>query len=378
MLASAHVFSREQFVIAESTRLSMNFMIRTFLYSICVILLLSHVATSQDTGLPPVGADAIKNLGNVVSKYDKFTDKSKIELALQVRGSSLDGMFFTAFCVYSGQVVPVNAKAFIGLVVTGDEYRFEQENRIILLVDGERQVYVPQRYASRMSNGKSLELLLIPQEFTSNQMAAFAKAVNVEGRLGGYDEFQFTAAQRATLAEFVDKMRGDSQLLNSVSIRPIELPSNFSYSRELDKEKGMPAYTLMPDSTAMAEDAKDGMVFQALGVMAQPEISKYTLALINAQMEYQLHRDQDKGAVIKIDQEVIRIPQYGLLLKKEIGLLKMETAAVTISKDVFAKLLKADRITIQCGSVIYELDRDNIEALKYLGQQISMESKPKN
>src|SRR5258706_4286924 len=72
------------------------------------------LALSQDAGLPPLGKDAIEHLGQVVSKYDKFTDKSKIELALKVDGNYLEGTFLIALCVFSGQIAPANAKVVLG------------------------------------------------------------------------------------------------------------------------------------------------------------------------------------------------------------------------------------------------------------------------
>jgi len=256
---------------------------RKILLATALTVFLTQAGSSQDTGLPPIGSDAIQHLGNVVSKYDKFTDKSKIELAIQVRGTSLNGMFLTVFCVYSGRVVPVNAKAYIGLAAIGDQYKFEQNNKIIFLIDGDRQVYDPQRFPTRMSDGKVLEFLLIPRDFNADQMAVVARAATVEGRLGGYDEFRLTATQRSTLAEFVEKMRGGSEALLSDSTRPIELPSNFSYTRQLGEQTGVPYYTVMPNDEAMASDAEEGKVFQALGAMVQPAINKFGLALINAQ-----------------------------------------------------------------------------------------------
>jgi hypothetical protein len=352
-------------------------MSRKILFAIALTAFLTQTATSQDAGLPPLGADAIQHLGTVVSKYDKFTDKSKIELALQVRGTYLNGMFFTVFCVYSGGVVPVNARAHVGLAVIGDSYKFEENNKIIFLINGDRQVYDPQRFPSQITNGKVLEFLLIPREFNVDQMAVLAGAATVEGRLGGYDEFQLTATQRATLAEFVDKMRGGSEASSGPTGR-VELPSNFSYSRQLGEQTGLPYYSLMPDDEAMANDAAEGKVFQALGVMAQPAANKFGLALINAQTQYQLHINKTKGAIITVGREVFRIPEYEIALMKEVGRLKFETAAIKISSELFAKLLKSDQVTIQCGSVIYELDQNNIDALKYLGQQIAAEPKSKN
>ena len=56
----------------------------------------------------------------------------------------------------------------------------------------------------------------------------------------------------------------------------------------------------------MASDAAEGKVFQALGVMVQPAMNKFGLALVNAQTQYQLHINKAKGAVITLGQEVFR------------------------------------------------------------------------
>ena len=133
----------------------------------------------------------------------------------------------------------------------------------------------------------------------------------------------------------------------------------------------------MPEDEAMAADAEKGNVFQALGVIAQPAANKVGLTLINAQTQYQLHINQTKGAYITIGTEVIHIPYYQVLQKRDIGKLKMETAAIKISNDILWKLVKADRVTVQCGMVIYELDQDNIDALKYLAAQIEKDTKTK-
>lgn len=344
---------------------------------ISVLFVCASPAVAQDTGLPPLGKDAIQHVGQVVSKYDKFTDKSKIELALQVEGEYLDGMFLVAVCVFSGQIVPANAKVVLGVAAVGDKYRFETKNKIILLADNQRQVYDPQRYPSTLSNGKVLELLLIPREFSADELLTLASAQKLEGRAGSYDEFEVSAAQRQTLQEFVSRMRPRSEAAGSAAstARAIELPSNFRYRRELGETTGLPVYILMPEEEAMEADGEKGNVFQALGVIAQPAANKVGLTLVNAQTQYQLNINQTKGAYLTIGTEVIHIPDYQVLLKRDVGKLKIETAAIKISNDILWKLVKADRITVQCGMVIYELDQDNIDALKYLAAQIEKDAK---
>ena len=344
---------------------------------ILLVFTCAPLALSQDAGLPPLGKDAIEHLGQVVRKYDKFTDKSKIELALKVKGDYLNGTFLIALCVFNGQIVPTNAKAVLGVAAVGDKYEFETNNKIILLADDQRQVYDPQRFVFTLDNGKVLELLLISRGFSADELLALAGAQKLEGRAGSYDEFAVSPAQRQTLQEFVSRMRPPSEGPGSVAAtaRVIELPSNFRYRRELGEVTGLPVYILMPEDEAMEADAQRGNVFQALGVLAQPEANKVGLTLINAQTQYQLQINQTKGAYITIGTEVIHIPDYQVLLKRDIGKLKMETAAIKISNDILWKLVKADRITVQCGMVVYELDQDNIDALKYLAAQIEKDGK---
>ena len=68
------------------------------------------------------------------------------------------------------------------------------------------------------------------------------------------------------------------------------------------------------------------------------------------------------------------MPAYKITGQRQVGQLYMETAVIQISKEVLGKLLRAERVTAQCGMVVYELDRDNVEALKYLAEQIEKDS----
>jgi hypothetical protein len=183
-------------------RLMLNKVARRISPIFLFLSLSASLVASQDTGLPPLGRDAIENVGQVISKYDNFTDKTKIELALQVKG----GTFFIAICVFNGQIVPANAKVVLGVAAVGDEYRFETNNKIILLADNQRQVYDPQRYHS-MSYGRVLELLLINREFSADELLRLANVQKLQGRAGSYDEFEISPAQRQMLREFVRRMK---------------------------------------------------------------------------------------------------------------------------------------------------------------------------
>jgi hypothetical protein len=334
-------------------------------------------ASAQDAGLPPLGKDAIEHVGQVVSKYDKFTDKSKIELALLVKGEELNGIYLVAFCIYSGQVVPDNAKVVLGVLSVNDKFKFETNNKIILLADGQRQVYDPQRFQSATDNGTIIELLLIPREFSVDELLTLASSSSFAGRAGGYDEFDVGAGQKRTLLEFARRMQPRSDQTNSDAQRVplIELPSNFHYNRELGKDTGLAVYTLTPDDETMAAATANGEEFQALGVLAQPDAKKVGLIFYSAARQFQLQINQAKGFYLTMDKEVVHVPTYLITGQREAGKLKMEVAGVQISNEVLWKLLRAEHVTAQCGMVVYELDRDNIEALRYLAIQIEKDAK---
>lgn len=353
---------------------------RAFSSLVLVALMLSCAAVSglaQDAGLPPLGKDAIENVGQVVSKYDRFTDKSKIELALPVKGNDLDGLYLFAVCVYSGQAVPDNAKVVLGIVSIGEKYKFENNDKIILLVDGERQVYDPERFPRETDFGPVIELLLIKREFSVDELLRLAAASELAGRAGNYDEFEVSASNRQKLLEFARRMRPlTSPGSSTPRVHVVELPSNFHYVRTPGRQAEPSSYVLTPDEGAMDAAGGAGEEFQALGVTAQPEANKAAIIFYNAAKQFQLQTAREKGFRLTIERQSFNIPAYQVEEQKDLGKLKLETARIQITKEILWKLVNADHVTAQCGTVIYELDRDNIEALKYLATQIEKDSKP--
>lgn len=149
-----------------------------------------------------------------------------------------------------------------------------------------------------------------------------------------------------------------------------ELPVNFEFKRETGQETGIPYFILMPRLEAITYDAMRGSTFEALGAMVQPERNKYGLLFFNAKEEYQLHLQKEKNVVLQIDGEEFKIPEYILGERKVVGRLKMETATIVIDKKIFEKLVKADDVIIRVGSIAYNLDQDNIDALHYYSAEL--------
>jgi hypothetical protein len=151
-----------------------------------------------------------------------------------------------------------------------------------------------------------------------------------------------------------------------------ELPGNFVFKRETGQETGVPLFMLMTDDNAVAYDAEHGNTFEAVGMLVQPERDKYGIIFINAKREYQLQEPEDKGkgALLRIEGEEFKIPEYLITASKEIGRLKIEIAGVTINKNIYEKMVRASDIFISVGSAKYNLDQDNIDALHYLGAEV--------
>lgn len=151
----------------------------------------------------------------------------------------------------------------------------------------------------------------------------------------------------------------------------IKLPPNFEYKRETGQETGVPYFILLPRLEAMNYDGWRGSSFEALGSIVQPERDKYGLVYFNAKEQYQFHQQKEKGVAIKIDGEEIKISEYAIGEQRTVGLLKLETAIITIDKKIFEKLVKAKDVIIRAGIVAYNLDEDNIDALHYFAAEIN-------
>lgn len=159
------------------------------------------------------------------------------------------------------------------------------------------------------------------------------------------------------------------------------LPSNFTYKRETGQETGVPIFTLVADTDAIAYDGANGNTFEALGALVQPERDKYGLMFLNAKKTYELQSQKAKGVTLTIDGEKFEIKTYSIVAKNIVGKLRMEFAAIVIDKNMFDKLVKANDVIIRVGKVIYNLDQDNIDAFQYFGKEIEKDiqrrSKPK-
>ena len=148
------------------------------------------------------------------------------------------------------------------------------------------------------------------------------------------------------------------------------LPPNFEFKRETGQETGVPYFYLVPREEAMSYDSMRGSTFEALGAMIQPERGKYGLLFYNAKPQLQLRKDDKRGVLLKVDGEEIKVESYAPMVSKDLGLLKLEMAAIVIDRATYSKIVKADDVFIRVGSVAYSLDQDNIDALRYFAAEV--------
>lgn len=158
----------------------------------------------------------------------------------------------------------------------------------------------------------------------------------------------------------------------------IELPSNFQYKRETGEKSGLPSFYVVPSNESMASDAGRGNTFEALGAMIQPERDVYGLMFLNAKTTYQFSTNRNKSCTVTADGEKFEYHRFMQGPKQVVGRLKFESVNIAIDKKAFEKITYADDVTIRCGVVLYNLDADNIDALKYLANEAEADLERRN
>ncbi len=162
-----------------------------------------------------------------------------------------------------------------------------------------------------------------------------------------------------------------------VPVHSQALPSNFDFKRDTGQVSGLPIFILTPSVDSVAYDAMNGNTFEVLSAIAQPDANKFGISFMNAKKTYQFSTNRNKSCTLTIDKENFEYPKYTMASKNVLAKLRIETAVFSINKEVFEKLVKADDVLIRCGIVKYNLDQDNIDALRYLSDQIEQDSSRK-
>lgn len=160
-------------------------------------------------------------------------------------------------------------------------------------------------------------------------------------------------------------------------VAQVKLPSNFTFSRVTGQTSGLPGFLLGLAPESIEYDLLKGNEFEALTATLQPERDVYVLVFVNCKTQLSLRKSISKGATLAIDGEKIKIPKYRLKgeIRRKALKVGVEIAEFDIDKRTFVLLVNADDVTVQVGSVMYNLDEDNLLALRYLAFEVNKDLK---
>jgi hypothetical protein len=168
-------------------------------------------------------------------------------------------------------------------------------------------------------------------------------------------------------------------LIVPVAAQSQTLSSSFSFSREPNRA-GSIDYVLKPivDEIHKKIGGPD-RAYQALGALARPKNLAAVLLFANAQRESQLSTQSDKSVFIKAGSLEFNYPEYVLAAKSESeSPIRLEIANVLISLQDFLKIATANSVSVKFGAVTYQLDKDNLEALRHMATEIETDQKKTN
>lgn len=148
------------------------------------------------------------------------------------------------------------------------------------------------------------------------------------------------------------------------------LPSNFEYQTKINENTKDAVFILTVNNEAANYSDKINYTFEALLFEITPSQNEYDLILLNAKKEYEFKEGKNDGGSLILNDEIIQLPEYSVLFKREGLNLKFEAAGIRINKEVFDKITKATNITIQLGTVKYILDKDNLVSIDYFSRQV--------
>lgn len=157
------------------------------------------------------------------------------------------------------------------------------------------------------------------------------------------------------------------------------LSSSFSFTREANKA-GTTDYVLKPmiDEIHKKIGGAD-KPYQVLGAVARPTTDGAVLVFANAQTESQLYSQTNRGVSIKAGSLEVKNLEYELAAQSEDNApTKLEIANVLITFKDFQKIAGAKSVTVKFGSVAYQLDKDNLDALHYMAAEIEKDQNKTN
>jgi hypothetical protein len=149
-----------------------------------------------------------------------------------------------------------------------------------------------------------------------------------------------------------------------------ELSSSFEVQSKVGKKTKEQTYILSYNQIVLELKDSSNYPFNSVLFEINPSQNKYDLLLLSAKREFQFEDEQNNDATVTIDGNLTELPKYVVLSSNYSTKLAIEFVGVTIAKDLFDKMARAEKISVQFGNVKYDLDADNIFTIKFLREQI--------
>jgi hypothetical protein len=174
--------------------------------NISLIIILLAVLLSGHNQVSAQTNENSKVLNNVVTKYDKFKDKTSVSLALQISGSPIpfEGLSLFVVTSFDGDKPKATPELIgFGLTAIGKSKQYSTSHSLICIADGERIRLGDGIYSGQMKESMSIELMFYMPESSFIQKIANAK--KVEAQLGS-TEFTLNENQLKLIKEFYSKV----------------------------------------------------------------------------------------------------------------------------------------------------------------------------
>lgn len=150
---------------------------------------------------PPIDGKAFQSPGKIIVNYDEFTDQTRASVSVRLaeKDDAVLALLVTGF--YAGKTPTSAAKVNVFFIFVAEKAECKDDS-IFLLIDGERLEIKPVYHATHSPDkAKSIEVLMLPTDFTPAQLVELGAAKSFRGRIGGYLEFEIDATTRRLLTE---------------------------------------------------------------------------------------------------------------------------------------------------------------------------------
>lgn len=145
---------------------------------------------------------------------------------------------------------------------------------------------------------------------------------------------------------------------------------SLAFTRESNTE-GSTDYVLKPKVEEIQKKAGGvDKPYQIVGVVARPAKEMAVLLFVNGQKEIQFHPEANANVVITVDAISLPTLQYQLAATNESDPIKLQIANVLIPLKDLQRIAKATSVTLKVGSVVHQMEKDNLSALRYLTTEI--------